>query len=162
MIILALDPGTTDTGWCILSGSDVLGSGVFSNARTLELVQRTHADVLAIEMISSYGMAVGKEIFETVRWIGRFQQAWRDPEAVELVYRIDVKLHLCGSARAKDPNVRQALIDMYPASGGGKKPQIGTKSSPGPLYGVSSHAWPALAVAVLVQARSQRAGMVGR
>ena len=73
------------------------------------------------------------------------------------VYRKDVKLHLCGSSRAKDPSVRAALIDLYPASGGGKCPQIGTKRQPGPLFGVSSHAWPALGVAVLAQSRS-RAG----
>ena len=93
-------------------------------------------------------MAVGREVFETCVWIGRFQQAWRDPGAVELVYRKDVKLHLCGTNKAKDANVRQALLDMFPRTGGGATPQVGTKHQPGPLYGVSSHAWPALGVAI--------------
>jgi hypothetical protein len=75
-----------------------------------------------------------------VRWIGRFQQAWRDPEEVRLVYRREVKLHLCGSMKAKDANVWQALID--------KLGPVGTKACPGPLYGVKSHARSALAVAV--------------
>ena len=42
----------------------------------------------------------------------------------------------------------QALLDLFPRTGGGATPQIGTKGKPGPLYGVSSHAWAALGVAV--------------
>jgi hypothetical protein len=59
---------------------------------------------------------------------------------VSLVFRRDVKLHLCDSPRAKDGNVRQALLDRL-------GPQ-GTKKAPGPTYGVKSHEWAALAVAV--------------
>jgi hypothetical protein len=146
--ILAIDPGTAQSGWCIFQDDRVMESGVMPNADMLVRVQQWPAPRLAIEMIASYGMAVGREVFETCVWIGRFQQAWRDPNTVELVYRKDVKMYLCGTPRAKDPNVRQALLDMFPATGGGKTPQVGTKAQPGPLYGVSSHAWPALGVAV--------------
>lgn len=152
MTILAIDPGATQSGWCVYDGESVLHSGVMPNAEMLAYVERPHFRVngcrLAIEMIASYGMAVGREVFETCVWIGRFQQAWHKPEAVELVYRKDVKLHLCGTTKAKDPNVRQALLDMFPRTGGGATPQVGTKKQPGPLFGVSSHAWPALGVAV--------------
>lgn len=147
-MLLAVDPGTKQSGYCIYDGARVIESGVLPNDDMLVRVQQWPAMRLAIEMIASYGMAVGREVFETCVWIGRFQQAWRSPEDVELVYRKDVKLHLCGSPRAKDPNIRQALLDMFPATGGGKIPQIGTKAKPGPLYGVSSHVWAALGVAV--------------
>lgn len=154
MLILAIDPGTTQSGWCLTRGSDIVASGVFQNPQMLGYIREAAAaDLLAIEMIASYGMPVGKEVFETCVWIGRFVQAWKAPETARLVYRKDVKLHLCGTPRAKDPNVRQALIDLYPSSGGGKVPQIGTKGQPGPLYGVSSHAWPALGVAVTVRSQ---------
>ncbi|WP_249220704.1 hypothetical protein [Burkholderia cenocepacia] len=156
MIILGIDPGTTESGWCEYEAGThrVLDSGVLPNPEMLaRLEQPSRADALSIEMIASYGMAVGREVFETCVWIGRFQQAWRDPDAVRLVYRRDVKLHLCGTTQAKDPNVRQAIIDLFPRVGGGKTPQIGTKSQPGPLYGVSSHAWPALGVALTSVAR---------
>jgi hypothetical protein len=147
--ILAIDPGTTESGWCLFEDGDVVESGVATNPEMLVIVRRsTDADRLCIEMIASYGMAVGREVFETCVWIGRFLQAWRDPEAVELVYRKDVKMHLCGDPRAKDANIRQALIDLFPRTGGGKCPQIGVKAAPGPLYGMASHAWPALGVAV--------------
>ena len=148
--ILAIDPGPTQSGWCELDAHRVRACGVLHNAQMLERVRSTEAPVLAIEMIASYGMPVGREVFETCVWIGRYQQAWSKPDAVRLVFRKEVTMHLCGSARAKDPNVRQALIDLFPATGGGATPQIGTKGRPGPLYGVSSHAWPALGVAVTV------------
>lgn len=140
MRILAIDPGTTESGYCLFDGGRVFESGVLSNIDMLTRVQQWPAAHLAIEMIASYGMPVGHEVFETVRWIGRFQQAWRDPEAVRFVYRQDVKLHLCKTPRAKDANVRQALIDLL-------GPQ-GTKKEPGPTYGIKSHAWAALGVAV--------------
>lgn len=140
-MIFAIDPGTRQSGWVLFDAGRVLDCGVHDNHDLLRWVQAGQgADELAIEMVASYGMSVGRDVFETVRWIGRFQQAWRNPEAVRFVYRQDVKLHLCKSPRANDGNVRQALIDML-----GPK---GTKRQPGPTYGVSSHAWAALAVAV--------------
>jgi hypothetical protein len=92
----------------------------------------------AIEMIASYGMAVGASTFETCVWIGRFIEVARVD--VELIFRKDIKLFLCGTMRAKDANIRQALIDKI-------GPQ-GTKAQPGPTYGIKSHSWAALAVAV--------------
>lgn len=149
MKILAIDPGTTKSGWCLLDSGKPIAFGVDENLDMLDIIRSAwNADHLAVEMIASYGMAVGREVFETCVWIGRFVENWRDPDAVKLVYRKDVKLHICGTTKAKDANIRQALIDSYPTTGGGSTPQIGTKSLPGPLYGVSSHVWPALAVAV--------------
>lgn len=153
---LAIDPGPTESGWCILVGSQVMESGVMPNAEILDLVSGPPAmyAALAIEMIASYGMPVGREVFETCVWIGRFIQAWHEPESVQLVYRKDVKMHLCGTTQAKDANIRRAILDLYPRSGGGATPQVGTKAQPGPLYGVSTHAWAAIGVALTVQARA--------
>lgn len=156
MKVFAIDPGTRESGFVLFDGSRVMQAGVKENHAMVSYLltaQRVDGTRLAIEMIASYGMAVGREVFETCVWVGRFQQAWHTPADVELIYRKDVKLHLCGTPRAKDPNVRQALIDLFPAVGGGKCPQIGTKGNPGPLYGVSSHAWPALGVAVTARHR---------
>jgi hypothetical protein len=148
MRILALDPGPKQTGYAVYENGRVINAGVSPNHSLVEHLdcERPAASIfngigrLAIEMIASYGMAVGKETFETCVWIGRFQQAWWEPEGVLKIYRKDVKLHLCHSMRAKDTNVRQALIDRLGL--------VGTKKNPGPLYGVSGHAWAALAVAV--------------
>jgi hypothetical protein len=89
-------------------------------------------------MIASYGMAVGASTFETCVWIGRFIEVSR--VEVELIFRKDIKLFLCGTMRAKDANIRQSLLDLI-------GPQ-GTKKTPGPTYGIKSHTWAALAVAV--------------
>jgi hypothetical protein len=143
-VILAIDPGTHDSGYVIYDNRAVHESGILPNREMRLLVKHSDCDRLCIEMIASYGMAVGKEVFETCVWIGRYQEVWHSPDEVEFVYRKDVKLHLCGTPRAKDANIRAALIDLW----GGKAQAIGTSKKPGALYGVKSHAWPALAVAV--------------
>jgi hypothetical protein len=139
-MILAIDPGTTESGWCIYDGKRVVDSGITANAEMLYAIPYVPADRLAIEMIASYGMAVGREVFETVWWIGRFTQAYHKPEEVIRIYRQEVKLFVCKDTRAKDSNIRQGLIDMLGPPG--------TKKNPGPTYGIKSHAWAALGVAV--------------
>lgn len=148
MRILAIDPGNEQSGFCLYDDGRVHDSGVATNADMGLIIRVRTFDMMAIEMIASYGMPVGREVFETCVWIGRFMERVANADDVRLVHRRDVKLHLCGSAKAKDANIRQALLDMFPRTGGGKTPQIGTKGQPGPLYGVSSHAWAALGVAV--------------
>jgi hypothetical protein len=113
------------------------------------------ADLIAIEMIASYGMPVGREVFETCVWIGRFVQA-ACALPCEYVYRKDVKLYLCGNARAKDSNVRQAIIDRF----GGKDKAIGRKKNPGPLHGVKGDLWAALAVGLYVADSMEDNGIV--
>jgi hypothetical protein len=61
------------------------------------------------------------------------------------ISRKDVKQHLCGTVRATDADVRDALIHRF---GPGKEKAVGKKKTPGPLYGVKGHGWAALAVAV--------------
>lgn len=142
-MILAIDPGNEQSGFVLFDGSAVIESGVMENPSLIDRLQtQTGVDFMALEMIASYGMPVGREVFETCLWIGRFMQQFGE-QHTRLIYRRDVKLHLCGSARAKDANIRQALIDKF-----GGSEAIGKKANPGPLYGVKSHAWAALAVAV--------------
>lgn len=134
MRILAIDPGTTESGF--YAGPD--RHGVLLNEHLLLMLERNdlQADLVAIEMIASYGMPVGRETFDTCVWIGRFMQAWNS--AHMLVYRKDVKMALCNTTRAKDSNVWQALVDIYG--------DPGTKKNPGGTYGVRSHARAAMAV----------------
>jgi hypothetical protein len=155
LTVLGIDPGTTQSGWVEFDGERVLDCGVSQNNEMLNKVLLADKP-LAIEMIASYGMAVGKEVFETCVWIGRFMQAAKHPDKVQLVYRKDVKIHLCGTTKAKDANIRQAVLDLFSKDGGGTTPQVGTKAKPGPLYGMSSHMWPALAVAITALATKQQ------
>jgi hypothetical protein len=144
--LLAIDPGNEASAWLIYQQGIVREHGYDDNLKLLaSLYDMTDIECMAIEGIASYGMPVGAEVFQTCIWIGRFIERWDKPHT--LVYRKDVKLHLCGSTRAKDSNVRQAIIDRY----GGKANAIGNVKAKGPLYGVKSHAWSALAVAITAE-----------
>lgn len=142
-VTFAVDPGTYKSAYVVFADGMPRSFGILENDKLLEMVQTSAYGTLAMEMIASYGMPVGREVFTTVLWIGRIIQASTRPHV--LVYRKDVKLHLCGSPRANDASVRQALIDRY---GPGKELAIGRKANPGPLYGVSKDVWAALGVAV--------------
>lgn len=149
MRILAIDPGTSKSAWVLWCDEQekILNMGIEENGALTERLH-AHSDAqdphvhIAIEMVASYGMPVGKEIFETCVWIGVFLRSLSKSDCIHdhFVYRKDVKLNLCGSVKAKDANIRQALIDRFG--------EPGSKKNPGKLYGVSKDLWSALAVAV--------------
>lgn len=146
--VLAIDPGTDESAWLSYDGMIPTGFGIVPNEDLLAAIRQgeIEGDELVIEGVASYGKPVGKEVFTTCIWIGRFAEASADCyEDWSLIYRPDIKLHLCHSRNAKDPMVRQALLDKF---GPGKAKAVGVKATPGPLYGVSKHCWSALAVAV--------------
>lgn len=147
---IAIDPGPLKSGVVMYEMVSelpkVIGAREVENPSVLTILSGAHYDALAIEMIASYGMAVGKSVFDTCVWIGRFyQMASIAPNYVvpDLVFRTEVKLRICGQSRAKDANVLAAVKDLY-----GGKDCRGTKKNPGPLYGVSGHCMSALAVAI--------------
>lgn len=148
--ILAIDPGSDQSAWLRLRDDGRPESfGIEPNDELLWMLRQrsSHgtipgADVVVIEQIESYGMAVGREVFATVHWAGRFTEA-ADPIPVIQMPRLAVKKAICHNAHAKDPNIRQALLDRF----GGSAAQ-GTKKAPGPLYGISKDVWSALAIAV--------------
>lgn len=144
--ILAIDPGSEYSAYVELQGSKLQRFGKVPNAEMLQLVRESECCHCAIEMIASYGMPVGAEVFETCVWIGRFQQAWRGQDFAR-VFRQTVKLQICKSPKANDASIRQALLDRY----GGKDRAVGRKATPGPLYGVTADVWSALAVGITYQ-----------
>ncbi|MDP9113138.1 MAG: hypothetical protein M3O20_05595 [Acidobacteriota bacterium] len=138
--IIALDPGPELSALVVWNGTAPSLLRYAGNEEIMALLRtwRATGSPCIIEKIASYGMAVGEEVFETVYWSGRFAEAY-GVERVHRIPRLKVKQHLCHDSRAKDGNIRQALIDRF-----GK----GTKKHPGPLLGVSGDLWAALAVAV--------------
>lgn len=157
MLILALDPGDRLTSWVLYDSEKQTLSGHDTQPNETLLLRirangfRESPDHLACEMVACYGMPVGKTIFETCLWIGRFVEAWQGPHS--LVYRLDVKMHLCHSARAKDTNVSQALMDRFGVKG--------TKKNPGALYGVRGGEWAALGVALTFAERGEQMNLEG-
>lgn len=144
MATLSVDPGNEQSAYVIWDGEKIIKAAKVSNEDILWVLADPNPvyDSLTIEMIASYGMPVGKSVFETCLWIGRFDQCYlqRFGARARLVYRQDIKLHICKSPRANDSTIRQALIDRLGAPG--------TKKAQGPTYGMSGDMWAALAVAV--------------
>lgn len=141
--MIAIDPGSERSAFVFMERGQVISASIWDNESVLLMLRDAKgSERVVVEMVASYGMPVGREVFETCVWIGRFAEAAGD---AEYVYRKDVKMHLCGSMRAKDSNIRQALIDRF---GPSKERAIGNKANPGPLYGFRKDMWQALAVAV--------------
>lgn len=144
---IAIDPGDNQSAFVQFGDGDIVARQIMNNYDLLHFLKSKIIDgdpkTLAIEMIASYGMPVGKSVFDTCIWVGRFIQAWDAyKRPYTLIYRKEVKISICGTLKAKDANIRQALIDRY-----GGKSAIGTKKNPGPLYGFAKDLWSALAVA---------------
>lgn len=147
IICYAIDPGYETSAIVAWDGTMILEHAIERNESVLDYLRHeapyAHGP-LVIEMIESFGMAVGRTTFETVFWSGRFAEAWH-PHRVDRITRREVKLHLCGHARATDSNIKQAIVDRF---GPSTENAIGRKATPGPLYGIKQHCWSALAVAL--------------
>ena len=147
-VIIAIDPGNLESAYVVYSVDKINEFGKVYNNDLLNLFKHLNTDynvrAFGIEMIASYGMPVGVEVFETCLWIGRFTQQWLSVSGKkpDLIYRREVKLHLCNSSKAKDSNIRQGLVDRYG--------NPGTKKHPGFTYGVTKDVWSALAVATYI------------
>lgn len=141
--ILALDPGDTYTGYCFIDQETLrpIRFGKEANHIVLLMVQLEAYDFLVIERVASYGMAVGKHVFETCEWVGRYTQAATAPAGY--IYRKEVVLHICNSPRGNDASIRRALIDRFATHDrtNGK----GSKKHPDFFFGFRADMWAAYA-----------------
>ena len=170
-LIMAIDPGPGKSAYVIVQPTPTAVGGLQIVEFCIGDNANIRADIwgfaslpledrrLVLEQVASMGMSVGAETFETCVWTGRFMETFEagKHQDAHRIPRVPIKVHLCGSARAKDANVRQALIDRF----GGSKSMQKSKSAkydrkgalvmpevdPGPLAGISSHCWSALALA---------------
>ena len=144
-MILAIDPANVQSAYCVIDIDtykpiefDKIDNNLLLN-KIDELLLVYDIQALAIEMVACYGMAVGETVFETCVWVGRFHQKCLDKVLdIEYVYRKDVKINVCNSMKAKDSNIRQALIDRFG--------YVGTKNSQGWFYGFRADIWSAYGV----------------
>lgn len=146
--ILAIDPGSTQSAFMLMDRETYrpILFGKENNDYVLDRVKCTVDGIdLAIEMIASFGMPVGAEVFDTVFWIGRFWEASNSSNK-KLIYRRDEKLNICGTTKANDATIRQALIDRF--APGVKNHGKGIKRNPGWFYGFAADMWQAYAVGV--------------
>lgn len=164
-LIFAIDPGDVQSAYCIVDTatykplefgkvgnyelrdvlSDRLEQSQTPTSDTDGNLHRTEFTVV-IERIASYGMAVGATVFTTCEWIGRFAEITElNGFTPQYVYRKEEKLTICGDSRAKDANIRRALIDRFAQHD--MKNGRGTKANPDWFYGFYADCWSAYAVA---------------
>lgn len=143
MKLLGIDPGPAFTALVVWDGISVLHSETIPSSSVIALWP--DCDEVACEHLQCFGMAVGKEVFETAYWIGTYRHHCElHGIPFHRIYRTDEKMQLCHHTKATDANIRQAIIDLF----GGKDFAIGKKKTPGPLYGICGDLWSALAVAL--------------
>lgn len=156
-ILLAIDPGDVQSAFCFIDTETYKplyfakedNSIAMTNISSYIEINNDINNVpnVAIEMIASYGMGVGKTVFDTCVWIGRFSERLESYGCkINYVYRKDETMNLCGSMRAKDSNVRIALVDRFAKFD--YKNGKGTKKNPDWFYGFSADIWAAYACGV--------------
>lgn len=147
-----IDPGTRESGLAVIDTESLtpLIAVKIDNEKVTATLEKTMTEhgitpdeiEIAMEAVTSYGRPVGRETFDTCTWMGRFDEQLKKLTGryPERVYRIEERKVLCGTGRAKDADIRRALIDRIG--------EPGTKKRPGPTYGIYRDAWSAVAVAV--------------
>ena len=159
MHILAIDPGPETCGvvvYCtderrvlVAEKAEPTESAV---KRVSQMATQGSAQLVACERVQSYGIS-GSSLLLTAETYGRISEraAFGGIQFAGL-YRREVlrELDLLGARGNRDAAVRARMIEMH---GGTQKAAVGRKAKPGPLYGVSSHAWQALGLAVAVASR---------
>lgn len=170
MQVFAIDPGNKESAYVILNMDGFFDTAGFLHYDPKSLVIEQHDkrssssvgtvlttwlndqwetdDLLyvVIERVQAMGMPVGYEVFETCEWIGRYSQmAENNCVTPNYVYRLEEKVTLCNDSKAKDANIRQALIDRFAKHD--LKNGKGTKKEPDVFYRFSADQWAAMAVA---------------
>lgn len=147
MKIFAIDPGNVYSAYCVMDSEYHFYEFAKEENQTvmkrmLELLPEV--DGVVIEKISNMGMPAGETLFVTAEWIGRYSQEAEKKVPVSYIYRRDEKLYICGSPRAKDANIRAALIERFAVKD--KANGRGTKKDPDVFYGVKADMWSAICI----------------
>ena len=151
MLILSIDSGTKQSGFVVYDTEkqEILDKGILLNEELVEKVWtynkgEQYPSVLVYEGMHLYH-SVSQDTLETLMWIGEFRFAFRMCDYKEPcieIKRSTIRKHF---EVKNDSGIRVALIDRF---GGSRSVAVGTKKQKGKLYGVKSHIWSALAVAI--------------
>lgn len=170
--VIAIDPGPETSGLVVCRTDEAMGDRVSrvisaNKAATIEDVRhainkysldfKMGRALIAMERVSpgrsSWSLTRTSEVCGRILEMVYQHSPERTKQDFVMMTRAQVlrTLRVAGRASERDKLVRHTLIEMH---GGDRMNAVGKKSDPGPLYGVASHAWAALAVAVA--ARIQR------
>lgn len=154
MKILAIDPGTTQSAYTVISAdtfapcafakedNDVVCQRMIDFCRTSE-----STPIVIIERLTSMGQRVGGEVFQTCEYVGYLTAyAQQNSASVYYITRKQEKKNLCNTLRCGDKEIRRALIERFARFD--KKNGKGTKKHPDWFYGFHADVWAAYAVGV--------------
>jgi hypothetical protein len=110
--VLATDPGSFQSAWLRYDGTRPQGFGITVNDILVRALRSGGLpDVVVIEKVESYGIAVGAEVFDTALWAGRFAEAAHRVPVV-LLPRRAVKLALCAAETGlAESRIRMILVN---------------------------------------------------
>jgi hypothetical protein len=130
MIILAIDPGTTQSGSCVWDGKNIINVGKVGHEEIIGLIgycrykKDTGEDVyLYYEKLRAQGQRVGNETFDTLEWCGQYVMYARMLGlTLTGIHRKDLVAHYPiiykSKANPKPPKVDtqifQCLCDRFP------------------------------------------------
>lgn len=162
-LILAVDPGSETHGVVLYNAASRRLSWVDKAASIEDICSRMHsmwADGVpyrvVVERVTAQQYAANS-LLRTAEWGGYIMAEAKGCGAPFLWLtrsQVLTELHVSGGSR--DAQVRARMIELH---GGSKEAAVGKKAAPGPLYGVTSHAWQALGVAVAAHRRYAREGL---
>ena len=167
MIVLGIDPGPVESAGVLYDTEAKtvrMEPGIVGNSELLAWIKSENSlcliglGHLVIEMPHTYALTpkrnkktgkyrsaqLNQNTYEMTYWVGRFVEAYAGGFA--RLFRRDICRHLCGPKllKGKAP-YNAAVAQWFGVTVGSAK---GTQKAPGPLYGIKSHMWDALAVAI--------------
>jgi hypothetical protein len=171
-VVLGVDPGTSAEGCGLVvydhAAQRLLWSACLGPEPALRVVRASggtlHAlgvgcvvDRIVVERVSATGRA-GNDVIRAAELAGEFYEAARGASERHRLRRRDVLTALHVSGGSRDAQVRAYCIDAH---GGTRAAALGRKAAPGPLYGVTSHAWQALGLVLADRIMADRDSAAG-
>ena len=121
-MILGIDPGPVESAYCYVAREfEVRTAGKVDNDILISDFLKIDPAIreVAIESIQSYGMMIGRSVFDTCYMIGRIIQVCRDRGIPCSLYpRPEYARRICGVGKVNDAVLRQSLLLRF---GGDKK-----------------------------------------
>ena len=129
MRIIGIDQGPEVSGYADITPELVVNRvGVYPNTDVLGFLFQlptfeSRKTLLVIEQFVSYGFGVGATTFEAIEWGGRFMQMFINSTGCDVVRMTNRQwaLQLTGNQQAKDKQVKEGVLSVFPKDA--EKPQ---------------------------------------
>lgn len=114
MKIIGIDPGTKESGIVIVEKEMPTFAAKINNPGIIQHLYSMPFYELAIEGMQHYGMPLGKDVFTTLLWAGRFWEAAASrSQSVFFYTKPEWTRTICGPYGKKDSDVRRALLARF-------------------------------------------------